>query len=200
MRDARPRKGTRGDVLAENQAVSRSLEWTRVPARARADVPVLYPRCLVRQRPVAPDRSGSSNPGASDASSKAPETALRREAAVSRCAPARRPDRACRARVTETLATRRKRPLCCHGHHRLSHPRSPRRTSRRAVSPACRTGLLRPGHALADAGATVVAPPAEADLVWLRLERRARKVARRKLHVVLRGGEVVRTIGMEQRS
>src|SRR5918992_1514508 len=41
--DARPRKGTRGDVLARNQAVSRPSEWTRVPARARADVPVLYP-------------------------------------------------------------------------------------------------------------------------------------------------------------
>ena len=74
--DARPRKGTRGHVLAGNQAVSRPLEWTRVPARAQADAPVLYPRCLVRQRAVAPDRSCSSNPGASDSSSKAPETAL----------------------------------------------------------------------------------------------------------------------------
>jgi hypothetical protein len=68
------------------------------------------------------------------------------------------------------------------------------------VSPACRASLLRPGQALADAGALVVAPPAEAGLVWLRLERRARKVARRKLQVVLHRGEVVRTIGMEKRS
>jgi hypothetical protein len=45
--DGRPRKATHGHVLAGNQAVSRPSEWTRVPARARADVPVLYPRCLV---------------------------------------------------------------------------------------------------------------------------------------------------------
>ena len=75
VRDGRPRAGTRGHVLAGNQVVSRPSEWTRVPARARAYVPVLYPRCLVRQRAVAPDCSYSSSPGASDASSKAPETA-----------------------------------------------------------------------------------------------------------------------------
>src|SRR5918992_2963055 len=74
--DARPRKGTRGDVLAGNQAVSRPSEWTRVPARARADVPVLYPRCLVRQRAVGARPLTFVQPGASDASSKAPETAL----------------------------------------------------------------------------------------------------------------------------
>jgi hypothetical protein len=45
-----------GHVLAGNQAVSRPSEWTRVPAHARADVPVLYPRCLAGQRAVAPDR------------------------------------------------------------------------------------------------------------------------------------------------
>jgi hypothetical protein len=37
--------------------------------------------------------------------------------------------------------------------------------------------LWRPGQSLADTGAHVVAPPAEASLVWLRRERRARKVA-----------------------
>src|SRR5215212_11027702 len=63
-----------------------------------------------------------------------------------------------------------------------------------ATSRAC---LLPPGPSLADAWAPVVTPPAEAGLMWLRLERRARKVVRRELQVVPHGGEVVRTIGME---
>src|SRR5215213_9508669 len=60
--------------------------------------------------------------------------------------------------------------------------------------------LAARGQSLADAAAAVVASPAEPRLVWLRRERRARKVARRKLQVVLHRGEVVRAIGMEQRS
>src|SRR5918996_6475820 len=47
LRDGRPRAGTRGHVLAGNWAVLELLGWTRVPARARAHVPVLYPRCVV---------------------------------------------------------------------------------------------------------------------------------------------------------
>ena len=65
-----------GGVLAGNQAVSRPSEWTRVPARARADVPVLYPRCLMRQRAVGARPLIFVKPGASDASSKVRETAL----------------------------------------------------------------------------------------------------------------------------
>src|SRR5215203_6169674 len=41
--DARPRPGTRGRVFPVDHTVSALWQWTRVPARARADVPVLYP-------------------------------------------------------------------------------------------------------------------------------------------------------------
>jgi hypothetical protein len=61
-----------------------------------------------------------------------------------------------------------------------------------------RARLLRAAQSLADARAAVVAPPAEAGLVWFRRKRRARKLARGELQVVFDGGEVVRTIGMEQ--
>ena len=43
VRDARPRAGTRGHVLAGVRPFERVGGGTRVPARARADVPVLYP-------------------------------------------------------------------------------------------------------------------------------------------------------------
>jgi hypothetical protein len=43
VRDARPLAGTRGHVFPGDQAVSLLNQWTRVPARAHADVPVLYP-------------------------------------------------------------------------------------------------------------------------------------------------------------
>src|SRR5918995_3827321 len=50
VRDRRPRPGTRGHGLAGNRAVSPPLEWTHVPARARAGVPVLYPATLTLVR------------------------------------------------------------------------------------------------------------------------------------------------------
>src|SRR4051812_34358714 len=53
---------------------------------------------------------------------------------------------------------------------------------------------------LPDASARVVAAPAEADAVRLGRERRGLKLGHRKLEVVAHRGEVVRTIGMEQRS
>jgi hypothetical protein len=43
VRDGRPLAGTRGSVLAGKWAVPQLLRWTRVPARARVGVPVLYP-------------------------------------------------------------------------------------------------------------------------------------------------------------
>src|ERR687892_1908571 len=43
VRDARPRAGTCGHVLAGVRPFERVGGGTRVPARARADVPVLYP-------------------------------------------------------------------------------------------------------------------------------------------------------------
>src|SRR5215212_9967644 len=69
-----------------------------------------------------------------------------------------------------------------------------------SVSVAMAVTLLRAARSLANARAAVVAPPAKAGLVRLRRKRRARKLAGGKLQVVLDGGEVVRTIGMEQRS
>jgi hypothetical protein len=45
--DARPRAGTCGHVLAGNWAVLELLRRTRVPAQARAHVPVSYPLCVV---------------------------------------------------------------------------------------------------------------------------------------------------------
>jgi hypothetical protein len=43
VRDARPLAGTGRQSLAGNRAVLQLEQWTRMPARARADVPVLYP-------------------------------------------------------------------------------------------------------------------------------------------------------------
>ena len=43
VRDARPLGGTSGHVLAGNGAVLQPTHWTRLPARVRACVPVLYP-------------------------------------------------------------------------------------------------------------------------------------------------------------
>jgi hypothetical protein len=42
-RDGRPLAGTGGHVFPGDEAVPRLIQWTRIPARARADVPVLYP-------------------------------------------------------------------------------------------------------------------------------------------------------------
>jgi hypothetical protein len=70
VRDARPREGTRGHVLAGNSMILQLKQWTRVPARARAYVPVLYPAfalaaavrqearsALEAQRPFGPSHS-----------------------------------------------------------------------------------------------------------------------------------------------
>src|ERR671919_3229689 len=43
VRDGRPRAGTWGHLLAVNWVLSQASRWTRVPASARVDVPVLYP-------------------------------------------------------------------------------------------------------------------------------------------------------------
>jgi hypothetical protein len=43
VRDRRPFTGTRGHVLAADRPDFTHIQWTGVPARARADVPVLYP-------------------------------------------------------------------------------------------------------------------------------------------------------------
>jgi hypothetical protein len=48
VRDARPRAGTCGHLIAGNWPVLPLLRWTRIPARARADVPVLYPTPYLR--------------------------------------------------------------------------------------------------------------------------------------------------------
>ena len=97
VRDARPLAGTRGHVLAGNQALSRPSGWTRVPARARADVPVLYPLCARAgcRRPTAHVRATR---GRATQRVRRPSCPLRREAVVSRCTPARRPEEACRER------------------------------------------------------------------------------------------------------
>jgi hypothetical protein len=44
VRDGRARAGTRGHVLAAIKRFYADLQWTCVPARARPDVPVSYPR------------------------------------------------------------------------------------------------------------------------------------------------------------
>jgi hypothetical protein len=43
VRDTRARAGTAGHISAGDQPVSPLRQWTQAPARARADVPVLYP-------------------------------------------------------------------------------------------------------------------------------------------------------------
>src|SRR5918999_5314454 len=60
VRDARPLAGTAGHAFSGDQAVSALEEWTRVRARARADVPVSYPEAscssVARRALEAPPR------------------------------------------------------------------------------------------------------------------------------------------------
>ena len=52
MRDGRALAGTRGHIFPGEEAVSPLLQWTHVPARAQADVPVLYPRAVAETTPA----------------------------------------------------------------------------------------------------------------------------------------------------